>query len=1050
MNTSFWKDPWCSDGSQLMDRFPRLFAFECFQDCKISERWCLSNGIWEGRWAWRFPPRGRALDDLSSLIASIGNLTLCDDAIDKWSWFRDTSRIFKVKSLANSLQNLLLADSKLNFHHIWNSWIPHKVNICVWRASLDKLPTRSNLILRGVNVSSVLCPLCDAEVESVEHCLIKCLWIGNFRCPRVNKVLNGVLQCVIWVVWKWRNKVVNAPLDSIISAKSEDIFPSIQRLSKLWIAACCSSIPLDWSFRILNPKSTDVVGMALPVQNINHSAFRSMFEKEKLSGNNFNEWFARLKLVLRVEKKMHVIEQPLPPAPEAGAEPNIVAQWTALYDAHTEIACLMLGSMTPELHRQFELHYPYDMIQELRSMFEKQAGVEKFDLIQSFHACKQEEGKSVADYVLKMKGYVEQLERLGYMLPQDISVGLILNGLTKDFVGFVRNYNMHNMGKTIGEIHAMLIEYEKGLLKKAETPQVMMIEVAIESNCPVYLAELLKKREQGGSSSSSESRLHAVFQWETNSAGSSIASEEKDGKVEILFSFFRIECEEIALKAFRVCPENHIPSSKSFHKPETGSFDEHLMKRKVVCVITDFNSLPTEIEVSPTPTLRIHSIHPKSQILGDPKSAVQTRSKVQHKSGAHALLSHTQKQQRNNHKDQQHCLFACFLSQEEPKKIAEALQDDSWVQAMQEELLQFKLQQVWVLVDLPHGMKVIGTKWVYRNKRDERGVVVRNKARLVAQGYTQEEGIDYDEVFAPVARIEAIRLFLAFASFMGFIVYQMDVKSAFLYGTIDEEVYVSQPPGFVDPDSIYKKEDSMVQEGHIDKTLFIRRNKMDIMLVRKCMLMYIMFWVYNSHGVMVEALIAKQLSNEVPCWQSLQWRDRSAVCLYAKRMRMLCVMWMYTCYSKRLLILNAVKRIFKYLNGKSQLGLWYPRESPFDLEAFSDSDYGGSNLDRKSTTGIAWMKGRSAKPDESAGFAEIVDFLRGSNLRYALTTNPTIYDSLIKQFWQTATANTNADGTLEIKATIDTIRYTISEASIRDSLQLEDSWVNHILMSYKV
>ncbi|GJT58562.1 hypothetical protein Tco_1002095 [Tanacetum coccineum] len=113
-------------------------------------------------------------------------------------------------------------------------------------------------------------------------------------------------------------------------------------------------------------------GMAIPVQNINHSAFRSMFEKEKLSGNNFNDWFARLKLVLRVEKKMHVIEQPLPPAPQAGAEPNIVAQWTALYDAHTEIACLMLGSMTPELHRQFEVHYPYDMIQELRSMFEKQ------------------------------------------------------------------------------------------------------------------------------------------------------------------------------------------------------------------------------------------------------------------------------------------------------------------------------------------------------------------------------------------------------------------------------------------------------------------------------------------------------------------------------------------------------------------------------------------------------------------------------------------------------------------------------------------------------
>ncbi|GKC61436.1 putative ribonuclease H-like domain-containing protein [Tanacetum coccineum] len=118
---------------------------------------------------------------------------------------------------------------------------------------------------------------------------------------------------------------------------------------------------------------------------------------------------------------------------------------------------------------------------------------------------------------------------------------------------------------------------------------------------------------------------------------------------------------------------------------------------------------------------------------------------------------------------------------------------------MQEELLQFKLQKVWILVDLPKGHGAIGTKWIYRNKKDERGIVIRNKARLVAQGHTQEEGIDYDEVFAPIARIEAIRLFLAYASFVGFMVYQMDVKSAFLYGQIEEEVYVCQPPGFEDP-----------------------------------------------------------------------------------------------------------------------------------------------------------------------------------------------------------------------------------------------------------
>ncbi|GJX54027.1 hypothetical protein Tco_0282396 [Tanacetum coccineum] len=170
---------------------------------------------------------------------------------------------------------------------------------------------------------------------------------------------------------------------------------------------------------------------------------------------------------------MFIIEQPLPTAPAADSAVNVLVEWNAIYDAYNEVACLILRSMTPELHRQFKNSSPYDMIKELKSMFEKQAGVKRFDLIQTFHACKQEDGKP---YVLQMKGYVDQLERLGYMLSQDLIVGLILNGLTKDFVGFMRNYNMHNIGKTIGELHAMLIEYEKGLHKKAETPQVMMIK----------------------------------------------------------------------------------------------------------------------------------------------------------------------------------------------------------------------------------------------------------------------------------------------------------------------------------------------------------------------------------------------------------------------------------------------------------------------------------------------------------------------------------------------------------------------------------------------
>ncbi|GJT52453.1 putative ribonuclease H-like domain-containing protein [Tanacetum coccineum] len=115
-------------------------------------------------------------------------------------------------------------------------------------------------------------------------------------------------------------------------------------------------------------------------------------------------------------------------------------------------------------------------------------------------------------------------------------------------------------------------------------------------------------------------------------------------------------------------------------------------------------------------------------------------------------------------------MSACFLSQLEPTSIAKALEDPDWVDAMQEEMQQFINQQVWKLVPLPDGKHAIGTKWILKNKRDARGIVVRNKARLVAQGHRQEEGIDYDEVFAPVARIEAIRLFLAFASYMGFLI----------------------------------------------------------------------------------------------------------------------------------------------------------------------------------------------------------------------------------------------------------------------------------------
>ncbi|GKA63274.1 putative ribonuclease H-like domain-containing protein [Tanacetum coccineum] len=274
------------------------------------------------------------------------------------------------------------------------------------------------------------------------------------------------------------------------------------------------------------------------------------------------------------------------------------------------------------------------------------------------------------------------------------------------------------------------------------------------------------------------------------------------------------------------------------------------------------------------------------------------------------------------------------------------------------------------LVDLPNGKRAIGTKWVYRNKKDERGIVIKNKARLVAQGYTQEEGIDYDEVFAPVARIEAIRLFLAYASFKDFVVYQMDVKSAFLYGKIEEEVYVCQPPGFEDPDfpdRVYKVEkalyglhqaprawyetlstyllDNGFQRGKIDKTLFIRRVKSDILLVQQKE-----DGIFISQDKYVTEILKKfgftdiKIASTPMKTHKPVLKDTDGEDVDEHFYRSMIGSLMYLTSSRHDIM-------FTVYTGQPTLGLWYPKVYPFDLVAYTDSDYARASLDRKSTTG---------------------------------------------------------------------------------------------------
>ena len=436
--------------------------------------------------------------------------------------------------------------------------------------------------------------------------------------------------------------------------------------------------------------------------------------------------------------------------------------------------------------------------------------------------------------------------------------------------------------------------------------------------------------------------------------------------------------------------------------------------------------------------------HTPELIIRNPEAGVLTRSATQNE-----------------------CLFHNFLSQEEPKKVEDALKDSDWVTVMQEELNEFERNKVWQLVPRPKNRSIVGTKWVFRNKTDSDGIITRNKARLVAKGYSQQEGIDYDETYAPVARLEAIRMFLAYAAHKKFKVFQMDVKSAFLNGELEEEVYVEQPPGFVDPkypNHVYRLDkalyglkqaprawyETLTQfllesgfiRGTIDKTLFYINQGKDLLLVQ----IYVDDIIFGStndklcqkfsklmqsryqmsmmgelsyflglqvkqtdDGIFINQskytrnllkrfnmLESSSASTPMATATKLDQHQGSEVDVTSYRGMIGSLLYltasrpdiMYaTCLCARFQAmprephLIAVKRIFRYLKGNPDLGLWYPRESDFNLIGYSDADFAGCKVDRKSTTGscqflgdilVSWSSKKQKSISTSTAEAEYI------------------------------------------------------------------------------
>ncbi|GJT84538.1 retrovirus-related pol polyprotein from transposon TNT 1-94 [Tanacetum coccineum] len=354
---------------------------------------------------------------------------------------------------------------------------------------------------------------------------------------------------------------------------------------------------------------------------------------------------------------------------------------------------------------------------------------------------------------------------------------------------------------------------------------------------------------------------------------------------------------------------------------------------------------------------------------------------------------------------------------QEPKDVKEALKDKSWVVAMQEELNQFVANDVWELVPLPMSQSVIGTKWVFRNKLDENGIVSRNKARLVAQGYNQQEGIDYDETYAPVARLESIRILLAIACANNFKLYQMDVKSAFLNDFINEEVYVAQPPGFIDfqkPNYVYKLKKDLYglkqapkawydrlkaflikreySMGMVDNTLFTKKSKSRLIVVQ----IYVDDIIFGSTSQNLCDDFATIMHNEFEI--SMMGELNFFLGLQIKQIEDI-IFFNQSKYIKEMLKkfgledskptkmsmsteikltkddeadsmdsskyrenpktthLETVKHIFRYIRGTSHLGLWYLKGTRIETIVYANSDHAGDYVDRKSTSGVCMFMG---------------------------------------------------------------------------------------------
>ncbi|KAK1685214.1 hypothetical protein QYE76_046062 [Lolium multiflorum] len=496
--------------------------------------------------------------------------------------------------------------------------------------------------------------------------------------------------------------------------------------------------------------------------------FNQFLEKEKLksNGSNFTDWFRHVRIFLNGGNLQYVLDAPLGDPPAETETDEVKNVYMTRKTRYSQVQCAILCSLESDLQKRFEHHDPHELIKELKTIFETHAAVECYEASKHFFSCMMEEGSSISEHMLVMTGHAKKLSDLGIVIPNRLGINRVLQSLPPSYKNFVMNYNMQNMNKEFPELF--------GMLKAAE------IEIKKEHQVLMVNKTTSFKKQGKSKGKNKKSGKKAATPPVKPKSGPKPDAEcyycKEKGHWKRNCSKYLADLKSGLVKKKK---EEFLTKEVTGRKVELDEIEESLL-------VDQSSAVPENVPVPPTPA---------TEEAND---------------NDHETSNETATEPRRSTRDRatpdwyDPCLNVMIVdnNDEDPATYEEAMMSpdsNKWQEAMKSEMGSMYDNKVWTLVELPDSRKAVENKWIFKRKTDADGNITVYKARLVAKGFRQIQGVDYDETFSPVAKLKSVRILLAIAAFFDYEIWQMDVKTAFLNGDIEEELYMVQPKGFVDP-----------------------------------------------------------------------------------------------------------------------------------------------------------------------------------------------------------------------------------------------------------